>query len=55
MLAEYSGYCGMGTRMPSRSSRMIAFRMKRTAGEAPSVRKMFCAGTAGEQSPLNIC
>ena len=43
MAALYSGYCGMGTRMASRESRMTAFSIMRTATEAPSVRKMFCA------------
>ena len=42
MLAEYRGYWGTGTRMPSLSFLMIAFSMYRTAGEAPSVRKICC-------------
>lgn len=42
MDALYNGYWGMGTSRPSRSSRMIAFSIMRTAGLAPSVRKMFC-------------
>jgi hypothetical protein len=37
----------MGTRMPSRSSRMMALRHMRTAGEAPSVRKMCCGWMGG--------
>lgn len=37
----------MGTRMPSRSSRMMALRHMRTAGEAPSVRKMCCKWMGG--------
>ena len=44
MDAEYRGYWGMGTRMPSLPSLMMAFSARRTAGLAPSVRKMFCWG-----------
>lgn len=42
MDAEYKGYCGMGTRMASRESRMRAVRHMRTAGLAPSVMKICC-------------
>lgn len=47
MEAEYSGYCGMGTRMPSLLLRMTALRHRRTATLAPSVTKMFCVGDRG--------
>lgn len=42
MAAEYSGYCGMGTRIASSLSLMSALRQMRTAGLAPSVRKIVC-------------
>ena len=35
----------MGTRMPSRSSRMSALSAMRTAGDAPSVRKIVAGST----------
>ena len=53
MDAEYSGYCGIGTRMASFSSLMAALRRYRTATEAPSVRKMLSA-LAGTPSLLSI-
>ena len=49
MDALYRGYCGIGTRMPSLLLRSAALRHSRTAGEAPSVMKMFCAAARVER------
>ena len=42
----------MGISRPSRSSRMMAFSIVRTAGLAPSARKMCCRAGGGSLSGM---